>query len=55
VGKWEHFCNQNPMHLDRNACHQICLFFDTKILVSILPAIFCREQIAWSYLFVPPV
>jgi len=22
VGKWEHFCNQNLMHLDRTAFHQ---------------------------------
>jgi len=22
VEKWEHFCNQNLMHLDRTACNQ---------------------------------
>jgi len=25
--KWEHFCNQNPMHLDRTPCHQNHLIF----------------------------
>ena len=34
VGKWEHFCNQNLMHLHRTACHQNCLFVYTKMAVT---------------------